>query len=286
MIVVTEERPYERILDEMRPLPGVLTEIIRVLSDERSSARDVEKAMSCDQAITARILKIANSAFYGHSGKVKKLSQAIALIGYNSSLHIAIGAGLKDSLTSPLDARNPFSVNYWIHSLVTAVFSRSLGRQFGSELCDDMFLAGMMHDIGWGVLVKMQLDNPSIGSPENASGTIVDREQALYGTDHQILSAQLLTGWGFPSTVIALVRQHHTPEHSTCDLEKETRLLQLADHLAVENEFGHEGDGELEPLPESTRDSYVPDQEAADRILASLAEEFELVSDLIEAFTR
>ncbi len=274
----------ETALAQLKPLPGILTEIIKVLRDERSSARDVERAMSYDQAITAKVLRIANSAFYGHRGEVKTVKQAIALIGYSASLQIAIGVGLKKALESSDQTQGAYSPEYWVHSLVTAVFARSIGRHFKSSGHDDLFLAGLMHDVGWGALANLPPKATVVGTVLEEGDPVTSRERSVFGVDHQALGSELLRTWGFPDAVAALIGHHHTPARSPERMEKDTSLLHLADYLANLNGFGFPGDREFEHLSENVKERFVPTQEAVDSVLGSLAEEFELVDDLMEAF--
>jgi HD-like signal output (HDOD) protein len=272
-----------KVISQISPLPGVITQLIRVLNDDKSSSKDVERIMSFDKAITANVLKMANSAFYGQSGKVNNIARAIAIIGYTTAINVTFGLQLKKALSSQ-SADKAFSDEYWAHSVVTAIFARRLAQVMNRGNGDDMFLAGLMHDIAWEGLVQASLGNEGIENNQSTHDmSPLGIERRVFGIDHQELSAEMLVVWGLPSKIAEAVRYHHTPEIADNINSEFTNILHLADYFALTSGYSFTGDMNFKLSPAISK-KYMPNQESADRIAGCLAAETENLKELIELF--
>ena len=139
---------YSKI-DELPTLPTVVTKILSLVEDNRSGASDITEAIMKDPALTSKILKVANSAYYGFSKEVSDLNRALALLGFNMVKSLALSMGVLRSLPNQ-DNSSSFSISrLWLHSVRVATLLKEFGSTPGhNEDQEYLFITGLLHDIG------------------------------------------------------------------------------------------------------------------------------------------
>jgi putative nucleotidyltransferase with HDIG domain len=228
--VVARKVATERILaelDRLAPLPTVVTEVIRTAEDPDSSVSDLEKIITHDLVITARVIKLANSAFYAGREPTKTIGTAVKRLGFKTIKNLVVAAGAGKALMKPMRhyAYNEFGL--WQHSLGLALVVRSLARHLGLPFAiqDELFLAGLMHDIG-----KLVLD-PILAEFALRSGWLTtDMETAAVGLDHAEVGRRVATKWKLPNHTVAVIKQHHELE-ATTDFTSHIAVIHLGDCL-------------------------------------------------------
>ncbi len=232
---------------EIPSIPLVLIKIIQTLDEDTSSARELEKLILHDPALSARILRLANSAFYSFPARVKTISHAIALLGMNLVTSLAIGANIFDSFTKGAKSEAILINKLWTHScgvgvLVREIWIRRCHREKEGEFA---FLCGLLHDLGKVILFKTYPNHYgsifAIAKSET-DPPISAYEDENYGVDHAVIGELLAKQWGFPPELASVIRRHHDP------LALETPMVgavMLADLLAKELRIGYDGDDGL-----------------------------------------
>ncbi|MBL8991041.1 MAG: HDOD domain-containing protein, partial [Phycisphaerae bacterium] len=145
-----------REISHIATLPEVTLKIIRLVEDPSSTAQDLHQVIAKDPALSTRILKVVNSAFYGLPGQIGSINRAIVLLGLNAVKNIAIAASLAKlfkggQLTPSFSAKD-----LWSHAAATAAATKMIADKLRIGLSDEAFLAGLIHDVG--LMVMMQYD--------------------------------------------------------------------------------------------------------------------------------
>ncbi|MBW1781972.1 MAG: zinc-ribbon domain-containing protein [Deltaproteobacteria bacterium] len=221
-------------------IPAVAQVIARaqmVMANPYSGLKDLAKVIETDQGITARALKVANSAYYGLSGKVTSISHASVLLGNKILGEIITMVGVRGFLGERLKGYGLDSEVLWRHSLAVAVGSKLFAAKKCPELAEEAFVAGLVHDAG------MIMLDPHIFEKKEAFDAIVSDglhtflqgERAVLGTDHPEVGGEMLGEWGIPRTLLKPIANHHRPSASGEDL---AYIVHLADILAKKNGYG------------------------------------------------
>lgn len=233
---------------ELPTLPLVANKINAILHDPKSSVSDLSKIIEKDQSITAKVLKLVNSAHYGLPQKVSNINRAIALLGYRNIYYIVMTLSVFDTLKN-LKKRSFDRRKFWVHSIAVGILSRKLARECNFLLVDDIFTSGLLHDLG-----KVFLDGfmheefeAIIQKAENEGIAYIDAEHELFDVDHTMVGEWVARAWILPLHVIAGIKHHHheIEKRSGLSLSQDPfiDIIRLADMSIKVGKFGHSGDG-------------------------------------------
>ncbi len=229
-------------IDELPTLPVVLPRLLNLMESEKSDAYDIAQAISHDPALTSKILKVANSAYYGFSQEICSLDRAIPLLGLNMvrSLALSIGvmAGLPDG---DRESTHLSREGLWIHSLAVATAVRELAKRIG-ENSEHLFVVGLLHDVG--KIVLDQFFNEPFGRALEAVRDQKDlslhvAERNIIGMDHGEIGDMLLKRWKFPNVISGPISVHHQTAIPEGINLKDVALLRVADTLSKTVGFGN-----------------------------------------------
>jgi len=229
-------------ISHIATLPEVTMRIIHLVEDPDSTAQDLNRVITYDPALGARILKVVNSAFYGLPGQIGSINRAVVLLGLNAVKNIAIAASLAKlfrggKICPGFDARE-----LWTHSIGTATATRLLGEKVGLRLPDEAFLAGLIHDIG--IMVEIQARRPKFVEvvqmlEQNPEMTLREAEMQVFGAHHEHFGAGLCKLWKFPSSFAYVTGFHHHPMDLSPNNWTLTSLVHIADILTAQQEIGY-----------------------------------------------
>ncbi len=246
------QKIYAKI-EELPTLPAVIPKLLSLMDNPKSSAADVTEIISHDPALTAKLLKVANSAYYGFPAKISDLKHAVALLGFNLVKSLAISIGVIKNLPRGKQSAYFSASGLWLHSLVVATVMQDMGRRFYSrnDNHDYLFIIGLLHDLGKVVLDQFfpesfneVLEKANAG--EHVKLHQVERE--VIGIDHCEVSAMLLTRWKFPPKIVQPIAGHHRQEVLAGDSQKDAVLLRIANVIAQEFGLGKDGNSRPNPL--------------------------------------
>ena len=239
---------YSKI-DELPTLPAVLPKLLGLMESDRSNASDITDAISSDPALTSKILKVANSAYYGFSQEISDLEKAVVLLGFNMVKSLALSIGVIHSLPSGKKSPNFSQEGLWIHSLAVATVMQEFGKRYGKA--DDngyLFIIGLLHDIGKVVLDQFFSDlfQQALEEAQNlGKAELHVSERRVIGFDHGEIAAMLLTRWRFPEVISNPIAVHHQTEIPEGTSANDVAMLRIADVLPQELGLGEEGN----PVP-------------------------------------
>ncbi len=231
-----------RQVSHIATLPEVTMGIIELVEDPKSSAQDLNRLIGNDPALSARILKVVNSAFYGLPRQIGSINRAISLLGLNAVKNIAIAASLAKlfrggALSDRFDAKD-----LWTHSIAVAAAGKVLAKEARMSSGDEAFLAGLIHDIG--VMVELQSDRVKLtqvfsNMQYGAEGEpMIDfrlAERAAFGADHCHFGEALCDAWKFPRSLALVCGHHHDPASLPHDQRQLAWVIFIAERLAAAN---------------------------------------------------
>ena len=226
----------EQLIGKSQDLPSLPEIYLRVseqLEDETSTVQKIGDTVQNDPAITTRVLKMVNSAYYGTPNEVASVSQAVSLLGRERLKHILIGSVLRGVFSVQ---ENPaFSMQvFWQHSIKTAIIARQLATHVSViQEPESMFTAGLLHDIGKLLLIN-KFPERMLAAEEYAIQKRVDvlsAELSQVGVTHTAVGEALMQHWGLPQLLIDCARSHHEVVHDGPNRDA-THLIYLANCLS------------------------------------------------------
>jgi len=260
-----------RTLKDLPPMPQVAQKARKVLADPNSSFSDLAKIIETDQGIVTRVLKIANSPYYGRSGNVSSVHHASAVLGVKTLMELLSLACSSEILGQTLDGYDLAAGDLWTHSLAVANGSHIIARRIQPGLEQDAFSAGLIHDVGKIILdpyiLERKKEFQSFVKLENES--FLSAEKRMLGFDHAEIASEVCEHWQIPKHIALSIRYHHDPTPSNKDML--SYIVHMADAIAIMSGIGAGIDGMLYSLhPEATDILRLEDDDISD-IMADIA---------------
>ncbi|SMC24253.1 HD-like signal output (HDOD) domain, no enzymatic activity [Desulfacinum hydrothermale DSM 13146] len=201
-------------MDTLPSLPSLYEEIMEELESEDPSIKRVGEIIGRDVGMTAKILQLVNSAFFGLTRHVSSPEQAVTLLGLNTIKALV----LSSQIFSQFQEENfppQFLDQLWTHSLNAALCAKTIAQESGAEthIVEDAFMAGMLHDVGKLILMHALPEKAAqaLDRSETTEEPLWKSEEAIFGTSHAELGAYLLGVWGLPDNIVEATAFHHCP---------------------------------------------------------------------------
>ena len=201
-------------LSHLAMLPDVAVRVLALAGDPNVTMARMAEVISLSPELTARILRIVNSAFYGFPGQIRSIERATVLMGLQSVKNVTIAASLTRAFLGRPVSTTFSPRDLWTHSLAVAAASRLVALDMNRGLAEEAFLAGLMHDIG--LTAALQVDRQKIAAvlaqlEADPTADILQVEERVLGATHQDLGAALLRGWNLPAVFSQVAASHHAP---------------------------------------------------------------------------
>ena len=231
-----------------------------------------------DQAIATKVLKVANSAYYGMSGRISSIQHAAIVLGNKAIGEIVAIAGSEDTLDRKLPGYGYDTKELWEHSLAVAFGSKIISEMKNPALVNEAYTAGLIHDVG-----KIILDEPVLEQKgeiesfmQTEEKTFLDAENHFFVLNHAEIAFEVCKKWNLPESINAAIRGHHHPSNSAnTDL---TYVLHMADYLARLSGIGYDDDDFLYNIEEGTLDRLSLKQEDVSGIVLKISESVDKIS--------
>jgi len=228
-----------REIDDLPSIPETLLAIFKVLDDPDSGPSDLSSVVQMDAPLMARILRLANSPYYSRGGNVPDIQRCVSALGYQTVRQVAICVSVATTLVGAV-AKAQGRMDYrelWRHSVSTAAIAKHLAKMVKYEDPEEIFTAGLLHDLGKFVL---EIHSPEaydqlIESRLDNRRSLEDVEKEYFGCDHAELGAAFGESWRFPPLLVKCFGEHHSSEDYTEPLDRSEHavaLVALADYLA------------------------------------------------------
>ena len=239
-IETTTLTPKELVTGSIRlvSLPEVCLRVNEMLDEPSVTAADLGNVISQDTSLTARLLKIVNSSYYGFQAKIETVSRAVTVVGLRELRGLVIAASAVETFSNvPDEILN--KVRFWRHSLYCGVIARLLAEKCHVLHSERLFVAGLLHDIGKLVIAqRLPLETKKIVLQSDSEGrSEFDVEQELLGFNHAEVGGELMRAWNMPETLFESVAYHHEPKRADVGV-METCLIHIANIFTDEAEQG------------------------------------------------
>ena len=270
-------------ITRLTSFPDVAFRINELLSDESSSAADIGALIEPDPALSAALLRIANSAMYSIGGTVSTVARAVTVVGLREVRDLAFGIcanktfeGIPNELITVDD--------FWKHSLYCAVAAQSIGRRAGICTGESLFTAGLLHDIGHLVMFNQcpepSRDSLKLSLEENDGLSPYLSERKIFGFDHMQVGAELARQWRLPDRLLECIEYHHEP-FAGDEATDAVLAVHLANSIAVLAELDSNN---LDDAPPVDSRAFTELGLSPDVIPDVVAETRESVSELLRVF--
>lgn len=261
---------------DLPTLPKAALQVMRETDRPHSSAASVASLIGQDQAITARVLRLANSAYFGLSRQVGDLQEAVVILGMRNIRNLVIVASTFPWLSRPLKGYKLGPKQMWTHSFCVAVASRELALKTRKADPDIAFTAGLLHNIGK-VALSIWLENKveaMMGLAMRDNLTFDQMERKVLGFNHADVGASLADQWNLPKVFVDAIAYHHSPN----DAQQPNAIadyVHVGDYMTMSVGLGLGADGlRYEFFPEAMERVGV-DEADVDSILDSFLEAHE-----------
>ena len=229
-VLITERL---KSIEDLPPAPKTLSEVLNKLDAISATANTLEKIINQDPVLTTKILKIANSPYYGLPGEVNSISRAVVILGSEEIRNLVIALSVTSAFSGAIEIKNYTTKDLWLHSVGVGYCAKLLGERCGDldSDPDELFTMGLIHDIGRFLMplyFKEELERAILVSEQKGIG-LIDAEKQV-GVSHAEIGAFLATWWGFSDMAITTIRYHHAPKGAG-DYVKNASILYVADQL-------------------------------------------------------
>ncbi len=223
-------------LKSLPTLPSVVAKISRMVESADTSAEEMGKVISTDQALAAKVLQLINSPIYGFPGRISSVTHGVVLLGFNVIKSLVLTASVFQIMIEQMRG-------LWEHSIACAAISARLGRRFPSLDPEEVSTAGLLHDLGK-VVISSQLPEEYqeiVACAEKGKRFFIDCEEEILGTNHAKIIRWVVKDWNFPITLVEPILYHHSPGLSR-NAPLQTAIVHFADILVKAWGYGFSGD--------------------------------------------
>jgi len=242
-------RELVKEFSDLKTLPHVAIKVTQMINSEATTMQDFEEVIKLDPILVMRLLKLVNSPFFGLANKVDSISKAVVFIGMKNLRNLVAVEALRDLFNSKEEEDGFSRQNLWMHSATVAILSQMISKRiFGME-DEDIFLAGIIHDIG--LIVEDQLVGDLLR--ESCAMTVAEKkpliqaEGKIIETNHCKVGSLLCAEWNLPEDVLTAIKAHHRLDKAS-PVPGVTSILQLAEYIAEKMKYGAVP-GYVTPLP-------------------------------------
>ena len=261
-------------LHDLPTLPQVVGKILDAVEDERSSAADLTELLEKDHAISARVLRLANSAFYGLRYPVDSIRRGVVVLGFDAVCQLALATSVFKTFASQRQfALDP--EDFWMHSFGAAKATQLLCQgHVDVESPEGCFTAGLLHDIGKYLLALVLREEyrTVVRRAAEEAAPVREYEKELLGVNHPEVGRWLAIKWRFPEMIVEVIGSvHRAPSHSR-KYAREAALVQLADTLSRLAKFGSAGDWEVPRVDAALLEFLDTSHESAEAVVDELVQ--------------
>ncbi len=267
---------------QLPPFPAVLQRVLQLLDNPNSSARAMVEVLQYDQAVTANVLRVCNSAFFSLRRPIHSLQEALMRIGFNQLLEIILSRGIGQFIAKAYPGYDLAEGQLWRHSVTCALLSEIVAERLQEEPSPTHFTAALLHDIGKVILSEFVKDHLQeirrIVTEENLS--FIEAEKRVLGVDHAELGGKIADQWQFPRVIVSAIRFHHTPLFASEDPEIAKRTY-LCDMVAMLTGIGGGVDGLSYHAHKEVMKEYQLRGEDIEHFIVELNQRFKGVESLL-----
>ncbi|OQX57384.1 HD family phosphohydrolase [candidate division KSB1 bacterium] len=274
-----------KILDnvsDLPTLPTVYTKVSKLVENPNSTVAQVAKVIEADQAITAKVLRLVNSSFFGFSRKISTVNQAIILLGFNTIRNTVLSVSMFNSFRLNKNGMLNLS-EFWRHSIGCGLISGLLEVRLNADLREEAFAAGILHDIGKLVLDRY-FPNEFIAALKHAQTEqcqLREAEKVVIGVSHDEVGEYLAERWRLPHKLVEAIALHHLPSNFRSS-PKLVSIVHIANIFVQEMQIGQSGDCKVPEIDPFALEELGVDEDTINGWYVQIQEEIKENQDLFE----
>jgi putative nucleotidyltransferase with HDIG domain len=268
---------------DLPAMPAIAVRVMEMVGDPSTSANKLQEVIGHDQALTTKVLKIANSAMFGVSRDISTLSHAIMILGFSTIRSVVLATSTK-SIYMQSSSKSGFSAKVlWDHSLGTALIARNIAAKNPSINEEEAFIAGLLHDIGKTVININFAEQyePVIREVYSTGVRFIDVEQSQLGFDHTQVGALVLRKWNLSRSLEDAVLNHHSPKQSEGN-ELLTAVVSLANDFCNKIGIGPETIRDINLMASGAAEMLGLNEDKLEEYEARLQEAMESNKEIFE----
>ena len=279
---MTDIKKLIKKIDKLEPISRISQKVLSIIEDPESSASELSEIISYDQAVTANLLKMCNSSYFGLSRQIDSVHHAIVFLGMDQVVKIVLMSCAAKNLKQKQSGYDLQENELWRHSVASALITRDLIEKKGQKQNYLIFTAALLKDIGKLVLSQHVGDSfEEINSLVTKHGlSFAEAEQKVIGIDHAELGAMIADKWKLSSEIVDIIRNHHQPKKSLKN-KFETCVVHLADIICMMLGIGLGADGLAYRLDNSMLEYLEFTEIDIQIIMAGFGEKLEKVEELV-----
>jgi len=260
-------------VSDLPPMPQTVFKVREIIANPESSFKELADILETDQAVAAKVLKIANSPYYGLSGKVSSIQHASIVLGHKTLGELMTMAGTSGLLGNQLEGYGLEAGDLWRHSMGVAFGSKIIATQKEASLAEDAFTAGLLHDTGKLILDRYVFERKEAFAEFMADGeqSFLKAEKQILGFEHSEIASEACKSWQVPEALSVAIRYHHYPSQSQGD--KLAYIVHVADAMAMMAGLGLGIDGLL----------YKIDDDALEFLNLQQKDIFHIMSEIVNS---
>jgi putative nucleotidyltransferase with HDIG domain len=278
---MTDLKKIVKGIENLEPIPQAATKIMSIVEDPDSSISDVTKLVEYEPALTANLLKICNSAYFGLSREITSVHHAVSLLGMAQVADLVLMASAAKNLKKGQEGYDLRDGELWKYSVASALIARELAGKKGAENNNLIFTAALLKDIGKIVLsqyVNGAFDEINALVSKHAY-SFNEAEKEVFGIDHAELGGMVAERWKFNDTLADVIRNHHMSDESSVS-DFETGIIYIADMLCMMMGIGGGSDGLAYRFHGETTERLGFSQMDFQMVMADFGEKLREVEDL------
>ena len=225
-----------RKFSELKTLPHVAIKVTQLVNDDRSTMQDFEEIIKLDPVLVTRLLRLVNSPYFGLSQKVESISKAVVFAGMKQLRNLVAVEALRGMFKG--DEADFSAQKLWLHSATVAILAGMIAKRIFGKDGEDVFLAGIIHDIG--LIVENQIVGEQLREACKAfregKGTLSECERNVIGADHAEVGYLLTKAWGLPQEVLSAIKSHHLARQVK-SVSSTGSILQLAEFMSSKMQY-------------------------------------------------
>ncbi|HWQ42698.1 MAG TPA: HDOD domain-containing protein [Desulfosporosinus sp.] len=266
----------EHILKRVQSLPPLPTSAMRVIAltkNPATSVKDLETVIGQDPALTAGILRQANSAYYGYARRISSLQDAIIMLGFQVIQGLAMVSAVAPLLKTKLIGYEIEQEGLWKHSLLTAMAAKRLCQHCKLPYGDVAFTAGLLHDIGKLIIsiYVQEVGSYLLEKVSEAKLSYVELEEKVIGYNHATVGGFLAKSWNLPEDLVEAISYHHDPSNARYYVEL-TSVVHVANGLVSTLGIGGGVDSFFNPIQQEALDRLALKESDLELLIADLGE--------------
>lgn len=235
----TEIKKVLAAITDLKPLPATVTQALKLMEEPDISLNEIASTLSVDQALTARILRQANSAYYGFAYTVTTLHEAIARLGFRRIKNILFTLSYSSLLGQRVASYNLGNGELWRHSVAVALTAQRLSDRVAYSAPDEAYVGGLLHDIGKLVLdqyFKVDWDELLVNG-QTYQLPLIEAEEKVFGLNHAQVGGEVAAKWSLPPRLVEAIAYHHNPNFAVKSPEL-TAIVHIANTICLRLNIG------------------------------------------------